>query len=408
MRRIKDILRQWPLLVTLWRSLHHTKSRLQKRLFRPHPERLYGLDLRQGELQPLTKRALLSYKTTPFSLSPDDPRNVQFSNIGIIRNIVRVLNELGYTIDVVNYQDTRFLPSRNYDLFIGHAGYNFERIERNLPSHVDKIYFSSGIYWREFNRAVERRFRQLEQRRGIRLPYERWIHHSEEYANQSADGIICLGNEVTKKTYSQFPVVVNMNNAAYPIEHYDCTKKDFASARSNFLFFSGSGNVHKGLDLLLESFSHLEEHLYVCQRISPEFYEFYQHELKDYPNIHLVGYIPMRGAEFYKLVDKCAFVIHPSCAEGQPGSVVDCMHQGLIPVVSRACALDIDDYGVMLDPCTIEEIRGVVQRLSTLPAAQCREMSMRAREAAVTDFSESAFRQNFTDAIQHVLCVVRE
>ena len=41
--------------------------------------------------------------------------------------------------------------------------------------------------------------------------------------------------------------------------------------------------------------------------------------------------------------------------------------------------------------------------LRSYSAAQCEEMSLGAHEAAVTDFSEAAFRQNMTDAIQHVI-----
>jgi len=103
------------------------------------------------------------------------------------------------------------------------------------------------------------------------LPYDRWIQDCEEYANESADGIICLGNIVARDSYSKFPLVINLNNAAYHDTRYERTKKDFNRGRNNFLFFSGSGNVHKGLDLLLEAFSQLPAHLYICQYISPDF-----------------------------------------------------------------------------------------------------------------------------------------
>lgn len=350
-----------------------------------------------------SKRALLSYLTTPFRLSPDDPRNIHFSNVGIARSIVRVLNELGYIVDVVEWTDTEFLPRRHYDLFIGHGGHTFEHITRNLSPDTVRIYFSTGVYWKEFNQREAERFTWLEQRRGAHLPHDRWIEPSEEYANSSADAIICLGNESAKETYSQFPRVTNLNIASYPDDYYGRSKKDFASARSKFLFFSGGGNVHKGLDLLLEAFVQVDTHLYICQGIRPEFYTVYEHELKDFPTIHLIGMIPMRSSQFYELVDKCAFVIHPSCAEGQPGSVVECMHQGLVPVVSRETNIDTKDFGITLNNCAVEEIIKVVQDLSQRPADWVKEMSLRTRRAAVTEFSEGAFLQNYKDAIQHVI-----
>lgn len=375
--------------------------------WRSHPTPIYNI----GEPPPRghlkvtdqPKRALLSYITTPFRLPPDDPRNIQFSNIGIARSIVRVLNELGYVVDVVEWKDIKFLPHRHYDLFIGHGGYNFERIARNLSPDTVKIYFSTGCYWQFHNERELARFAALEKRRGVKLSPERLIRASEGWANSNAGGIICLGNEFVRMTYSKFPIVLSLNNAAYPDNHPDVATKDFTLARRNFLFFSGGGNVHKGLDLLLEAFVQVDAHLYICQRISPEFYEVYRHELEDYPNIHLGGWVQMRGLQFYELVDKCAFVIHPSCAEGQPGSVVECMHQGLIPVVSQETTIDTDDFGITLDTCSIEEIVEVIQDLSQRSPEWCEEMSRRTRKAAVTEFSEAAFLRNMRDAIQCVI-----
>ena len=349
------------------------------------------------------KRALLSYITTPFRLSPDDPHDVQFSNIGIARSIVRVLNELGYIVDVIEWTDTKFLPCKHYNLFMGHGGHNFERIARNLSPETVKIYFSTGIYWKESNQREAERFKWLEQRRSVHLPFDRWIICREEYANKSADGIICLGNQAAKNSYSKFPLVINLNNTTYHDGRYERTKKDFASARRNFLFFAGSGNVHKGLDLLLEAFVQTDAHLYICQEISPEFYKVYRHELEDYPNIHLVRSVPMRSPQFYYLVDRCAFVIYPSCAEGQPGSVVECMHQGLIPVLSREANIDTNDYGITLNTCSIEEIIKVAQNLLQQPPEWVKEMSSRTRKAAITDFSENAFLRNMKGAIQVII-----
>jgi glycosyltransferase involved in cell wall biosynthesis len=364
---------------------------------------IFDIGAPQEKISRPTKRALLSYITGPFKLSTDDPSNSQFSYTGIARSIVRVLNELGYVVDVVEWLDTVFVPKKKYDLFIGHGGCNFENIARNLPSHVIKIYFSTGIYWQEFNPREEERFRWLEKRRGIRLPYDRWIQYSEEYANESADGIICLGNQVAKDSYSKFPLVINLNNAAYHDDRYDRTKKDFASGRDKFLFFSGWGNVHKGLDLLLEAFAQVDAHLYICQAISPDFHKVYRQELEDFPNIHLMGHVPIRSPEFYELVDRCNFVILPSCAEGQPGSVVDCMHQGLIPVVSRESNIDTGDYGITLPNCSINEIVKAVNYLSQQSPDRCDKMSRQVRKVALTDFSESTFLKNMRHAIECVI-----
>jgi glycosyltransferase involved in cell wall biosynthesis len=349
------------------------------------------------------KRALVSYITMPFWLRKGHPDLMRFSNNGIARNIVRALNEIGYVVDVVDWSDTAFVVLQNYSLFVGHGGVNFEHLARQLAPDTPKIYFSTGLYWQEHNRREEERFRALEQRRGARLPSDRRIPCSEEYANQTADGIICLGNEVTRESYAKFPRVWNVNNAAYPEPRCEPAKKNFETARRNFLFFSGGGNVHKGLDLLLEVFPKLDAQLWICQHIAPEFRTVYRKELEEQTNIHCAGYVPMRSAEFYALADRCAYVIHPSCAEGCVGSVVECMHHGLIPVVSREATVETGDYGMTLKDCSIGEITRTVEELSRKPAEWCAQKARATRAAAERDFSEAEFLRGFKVAVETIL-----
>ena len=357
---------------------------------------------------PERRHALLSYITIPFNLAPDDVRNTYFSNIGIARGIVTALNGMGYDVDIIEWSNDLFTPRKKYDLFIGHAGRNFERLAALVPDAAPRIYFSTGIYWRDWNRNEEERFRRIEETRGVRLPYDRRITADEEGANAAADGIICLGNQVAKDSYSKFPLVVNVNNATYFDDHYDRTKKDFEAARRNFFFFSSIGNVHKGLDLLLEAFTGLDAHLYVWQGASPDFHALYQKELEALPNIHWLGAGPTRTPKFYEMIDKCGYVIHASCAEGQPGSVLDAMHQGLVPVLSRENNLDVGDYGVMLEDCSVAHIAGVVRSLSEHSAEWLETHSRLTRETALREYSEAAFQRNIAMAIETVITESRK
>ncbi len=326
----------------------------------------------------------------------------------IAQRIINILNEFGYIVDVIDWFDTTFKPIEKYELFIGHGGCNFKHISRRLPQDVVRIYFSTGLYWKTHNKREKERFHRLRERRGVKLPYDRLIYYSEEYANRRADGIICLGNHIAKESYSKFKAVFNINNAIYPVAQYEIINKNYALSKNNYLFFSGSGNVHKGLDLLIEAFINLNEHLYICQEISNDFYKVYQNELKNCPNIHLIGRIPMRSSEFYDLVEKCSFIIFPSCAEGQPGSVIECMHHGLIPIVSKESNINTDNFGITLKTCSIKEIIEVIQYLSQQSAEWCKDMSQQTRNAAITKYSVENFEQNMRSSIQDIVIQKRK
>lgn len=349
-----------------------------------------------------TRYALLSYITYPFRLPSGDPRLKEFSNVGIARSIVRVLREMGYKVDVIEWTDNSWSPTRLYDLFIGHGGCNFQRIAHLLPSRTVKIYFSTGRYWREHNDLEEARFRDLERRRGIRLSRDRRIEFSEEEANTLANGIICLGNGDVADSYRKFPLVISLNSAAVFDPRPDFVHKDFYEARRHFLFFAGPGNVHKGLDLVLEAFAGSDAELHICQVIKPDFRAAYRRELQDLPNIHLHGPVLFRGEKHYELVDRCAFAISASCSEGSPGAMIECIHQGLIPVVSRHTGIDVSDFGIVLEPCTIQGIRDIIHSLRQRPPEWCAEMSARARAAALRDFSEATFLKNLRMAIERI------
>lgn len=356
-----------------------------------------------ASLRTSTKFALVSYVTAPFRQGSG---STLFTHAGVPKLMVAALHELGYSVELIEWSNTVFAPQKDYDLFIGHAGRNFERIAERLSRDCTKIYFSTGTYWKEHNRSEEQRFAALESRRSLRLPYDRWINDSEEGANEAANGIICLGNHVARESYCKFPLVINLNNATYHTEVKSLPEKDHKAGRANFLFLASLGNVHKGLDLLLEAFSQPElqskVHLYICQIIRPDFLSLYKNELENTPNIHLIGHIDLQSKAFQELVMKCSFVIHPSCAEGQPGAVLDCMRYGLIPVLTRENNIDIGEYGFEIFPSVIDIAEKIVE-LSQSSVEDCTRLAGNARRATSTCFSEENFLHNIKVSIQSIV-----
>lgn len=401
-KRTMDSFRKWPLFLKVWRSLCRANPLNRKSISNFIPERLFNLDVRQEQdkIHSLTKRALLSYIVHPFSIANDDPRFLQHINIWRVKEIVRLLNQLGYLVDVIDYRDTRFTPHHSYSLFIGHGGINFRMISLQIPDNATKIYLSTGCYWQFHNNQELARFEALRKRRGIDLHPDRFIRNSEDNALFDADGIIGIGNDHTRSTYSDFASVIMINNTAFSEGSTLPTEKDFSKGRNHFLYFAGSGCVHKGLDLLLEAFRELEQHLWICSKIDNAFENAYKNELYNISNIHLYGWIQPHSTKYYELMKKCNYVILPSCSEGQAQSVIECMLHGLIPVVSRPTGIDISDYGVMLEPCSIDIIKEQVIKLVSLSLSQYRRMSRKAQEIIHSDYSEFAFHRNMTDAIK--------
>jgi len=355
---------------------------------------------------PPSGRALVSYVVSPLLPPPRFRDRVLFSNWGLAQEIPRALNELGYQVDIIHYGNAAWTPKKHYDLFVGHGGHNFCRIAEALGESTVRIYFSTGIYWREWNRREAQRFYELAVRRGYLLPADRAIIEGEEEATSRAHGIIVLGNAEAVRTYAKYPIVIGINSAAYPVLWSGVAKNNYGPGRRHFLFFSGRGNVHKGLDLLLEAFADSGLHLHICQHLEPAFARVYRQELKA-SNVHSYGYVPMRSATFYRLAAQCNWVISATCAEGQPGAVIECMAHGLIPILPDAANIDLGNWGVRLPHCDVPTIRSVIHEVAMMPEDECRHRARQVVAEISESYSVERFRSSFKRAVATIVAAVR-
>ena len=279
------------------------------------------------------------------------------------------------------------------------VGINFVHIAKQLNKRSTKIYFSTGAYWKFHNQQESLRFLSLRQRRKSNLPQDRYIKNNEDPALQCADGIIGIGNEFTRQTYDDFPNVQMVNGTFLYDEMFDWCSKDYEVGRNHFLFYSGGGNIHKGLDILLEAFSKTRQHLWICTKINKNFANIYKQELKNLRNIHLIGWVQPRSLDFYKVIQTCNFSILPSCSEGQSHSVIECMGQGLIPLITQETGVSVNDFGISIKACTITGLRQLIQDTASLSPRKCQELSRNAHQIALSKFSEHQFSKYFQEAL---------
>jgi glycosyltransferase involved in cell wall biosynthesis len=373
------------------------------RRFLPRPSAVLGL---APPGPPLHKRALLAYKTASFRLTHDDPERLNFSHQGLGPAIVAALNSLGYVVDVIDYQHPDPHVDGTYDLFVGHMNFNFVRVARQLSPTVPRIYLATTLPWQLNNRLERERLRGLRDRRGVLLPEERIIYFNEEPAYRAATGIICTGNELSRTAYAPACHVHPVRNAARHEPRDVPSTKNFSEARRHFLFFAGPGSVHKGLDLLLEIFPLLAKdglHLHVCQYLDPRFIAVYNRELLHSSNIHVHGNVTPRSAEYYQIVDRCAFLVSPSCAEGGQGAVVEAMHQGLVPILSRECTVDVTPAGFCIANCILPVLASTIQEAAALTPDEVRARAHATQHEARTRYTEKAFITDFGQAVAAIL-----
>lgn len=339
-------------------------------------------------------RVLLSYKTEPFFEL--EKKEQMHTNIWECMEIARIFLRLGYTVDVIDWFNHQFIPKKKYAYFID-LHFNLKRIGPLLGKDCIKIFHATSSHWLFNNAAEYQRLLALQKRRGVTLIPRRTLDPTSNIEN--ADFSTILGNDVTENTYSfakknmrQIPL---STTHTYPFPEH----KDIETAKKNFIWLGGTGMVHKGLDLVLEAFSRLPEYqLFVCGNVQGEkdFEKLYWDELYSTKNIKTLGRVDLGSDVFRDITNTAIALIYPSCAEGQSGAVVTCMHAGLIPVISHHSGVDVGDFGIITKDNTVEEITQTIQSVATMSDDELRRRSRGAWEYARKNHTRERFSEEFS------------
>lgn len=350
------------------------------------------------------KRAILIYIVQPFLLEEDDPVFFNHQNLKQCKQVVTILGECGYIVDVVDIEDIYFRPSQDYDLVISHR-INLDGLEELFKQNSIKVYLSTGMNHIIHNKNMMRRYHNLITRKNFHIKPPTLNSENMSFVFKS-DAIIGFGNQYIMETWGK---IFKGNKYSFDNYGFETTKfinKDFVYTRKNFLFFASINQILKGLDLLLEIFPKYPDlNLYICSNFEKE-YEFckcYYKELYKTKNIFPIGIIKVNSNKFYELIQKCAYIILPTCSEGQPGSVIQCMYAGLIPIVTKEAGIDTEDFGITLTNDTIDEIEKTIINLSQMPVRWCKEKSIKTRKIAEQKYSEEAFINRWKEIIQDII-----
>jgi glycosyltransferase involved in cell wall biosynthesis len=361
---------------------------------------------RDGGGEPPRGRVLLSYIVDPFLLPPGAEPSHAHTHDWECREMARAWREAGYAVDAIHWTNTGFEPDGPYDVLID-PRLNLERLGPRMGPECLKVLHAETAHHGFHNPAQEARRAALRERREVELPPERMLEVNR--ALEHADAITLVGNRFTAGTYAPDgsarpgkPIFrVPLSNAfQYPFPE----DRDLESARRRFVWFGSGGLVHKGLDLVLEAFAGLPDlHLTVCGPVDrePEFEREYWRELYRTPNIRTEGWIDAApGGRFQRIARESIATVYPSCSEGGGGSVITCMHAGLIPVVTAEASVDVaPERGVPIPEATVDGVRRAVTGLAESPAAELEAMA----RAAWSHVREHHTRESFARDYRRVV-----
>jgi len=322
--------------------------------------------------------------------------------------IVRQLIERGFIVDCINAQDAHLLKDvSGYDIIIDEWN--------NLPKwaiqnpNVKKLFYATGCEWIFHNKAELTRHEWLFHRKGVSLPASRQI--PPILSPSAADLISFFGDDFNKATYGCYAQKIRKLWISTVYSPPQLMNKNWEAAKKQFLWFGGGGWVHKGLDLVIEAFIREPElQLHVCGiglDANNTFWQTYGEAIEKAGNITIHGKLDPSGKEFHSLAESVCAVIFPSASEGCSGGVVQCLHYGLIPLVTEATGLAIhNEWSPLIgetDFELIDEIRQRCHELVSMSDIDLDRWSTFFREYALSHHTRNCYSQSLRSVLDELI-----
>lgn len=345
------------------------------------------------------KRVLISYITASFT--KPSKSFYKHTNIWDSMLLIKYFVDKGFVIDIINFNSKYINQIDNdYDIVLG-FGEAFQFAKKKYinaikilylteapPSFVTLSYKSRIDYYKE---------------RHNKIPYcvnRQGVYTDNQLLNN--DFMITLGNMYNwNNVKCDQSCVYSIYPSSFINSDYKFNDK-INHKKSGFLWFGSHGLIHKGLDLILDVF--IDEpnlNLHISGANKKELKSIYNY---DQSNIKVYDFIDVSSNEFLELIEEVTWIIFPSCSEAASTSVLTCMNHGLIPIISKECAIDIsDDIGFYFDGYKLDDIHKMIQSVVNLSDETITKMSRQAIEFARANSSRQSYLESVTKILDEIL-----
>lgn len=315
--------------------------------------------------------------------------------------IIKCFINMDYCVDVCAHNDMKaidYIKVNEYNIIIGLGEVFRWAVEHKRAYKI--LYLTENPYYISYSREMERlEYFSLRHQKKMYISRTGLFFQKDE--EKRVDAVICLGEE---------KYVSERNNTVYKIFPTAFFNKKFELAKcverkkNCFLVFGTDGFIHKGNDLLVEVFNkHPEWELYLC---GVGITNIIKRDLRlkiKYNNIHDCGYINANSESFLKLINKCCFIVQPSCSEATSTAILTGMRHGLIPIVSHGNGFDsFREFCLFFEGFHLENIELGIENAMKLSYEEIRKKSMEICNFAEKNFTLQAYTENMMKIIKNL------
>lgn len=319
--------------------------------------------------------------------------------------IVKTFNKLGYNVYVQDYFSHGKLPNlKNVKIIFGHEP-NMVRASLKYPN-AKKIYYATGAYGNHQNNQVIKMTDYVNRLYRSNLPYRRLVDSSSsensiETAYSIADHILLIGSKYTIETFpKEYRNKITTIKQSSQIDSVEINTS--VNPENEFFFMGSSGNMLKGLPLIIEYFkTNTKKIIHIVGPIEDDYFKLIRDELTN--NIIIHGFMDINSSEFQNIVKRCNFIVYPSGSEGMPGAVINSMKLGLIPIVTPWAAFnEIEEYGYLMKNWNVESLSLGIEWTENLTSAEIDVLKKKCREYILKNYTLKGFALQFETYIKRI------
>lgn len=281
---------------------------------------------------------------------------------------------------------------------------NFSKLCEIFPNTI-KVYYATGSYFSHQNEMIISRTDKFNSEKNTQLPYIRLAEVND--CAQKSDYILQIGSSFTIETYPiEYQNKIKLiRQTSFNFPNFDISKKKALSDHSRFIWLGSTGSILKGLDLVIDYFSQNPKlHLDIVGPIDDEFLSIYKQILNSSLNIKWHGFVPIKSKRMLDIMYRCTFIILPSASEGMPGSVINSMKMGLIPILSKYAAFNsLEKHGILIESLDFSSINNSVKKALELSLNQIDELQNLAIEYVNLNHSIETFTSDLESFFNFVL-----
>lgn len=349
--------------------------------------------------QEIKGRALLIYITHPFK----NKSKLVHTNIQEAATIADVLADLGFVVDVLDYNSRWHINTTQYNLVLG-FGDPFEKLFYEKSPAI-KIHYATGApQWLSCLAEVER-IHNFFQRHQYQVVPRRGPDRTWPCSTLLSDSIISVTDGWANKEFKKFnPNVFSVPVTALShVNHDNCYLEN--KQKNHFVWFGSSGAIHKGLDLCLDVVNTRNDVvLHVCGNVTQEidFFTFYKKLLLEHPNIKYYGFVDVNSQTMLELMRTVSFAILPSCSEGCATSVLTCMAWGCIPVVTEQSGITFHG-SIRIKGNTVEAISETIDQCLRMADSQRLAIMQECIDWILKNHNLTTYKITLTSILQQII-----